>query len=28
VGLGATVLAFMRESSFRSTPGGVPANPA
>jgi hypothetical protein len=28
VGLGATVLAFMRESAFRSTPGGVPAKPA
>jgi hypothetical protein len=28
VGLGATVLAFMRESAFHGTIGGVPANPA
>jgi len=28
LGLGASVLAFMRESSFRSTVGSVPANPA
>lgn len=28
VGLGATVLAFMRETAFRSTPGSLPANPA